>query len=214
MAPSPIGSRAASGDGMPRSRATRRSASLRASKDALHRHMGKRIQSKGVEALRSPVLASRRDPQFANEEPFGRRRVHGPLHDFDQRSFIAARHRQGVWLDGNRTHNGPIMAQWVWQCYRARTNGFGVGTRHQGSSQYGRILTATPPFGADFQRPGTWFAKRPDSDRGWCWIRWMSFGILAPDSARTAAKALRSRIANWPAQVHCVTWCPPRTEER
>src|SRR5215813_4683820 len=81
--------------------------------DSLHSRVWKRVQSEGVEALSSSVLASRSDAQFTKEQPFRRRRMHCALHDLDQGAFIAAPRRNAFGLCDNCTHHAVIMAQWI-----------------------------------------------------------------------------------------------------
>ena len=54
-------------------------------------------EGEGIEALRSTVLASGSDSQFAKEEPFRWQGMHGALHDFDQGDFITAWRRHSGW---------------------------------------------------------------------------------------------------------------------
>src|SRR6516162_8456845 len=165
--------------------------------DALHRRVRKRVQSESIEALSSTVLASRSNAQFTKEQPFGCRRMHGALHDFDQRGFIAASCREFFGLGDYRTHDAVIMAQWICRWRVARTNGFGAGIPHPGSSPSGRISMAAPLSGAEFPRWENWSARRRDSARGWFLIGSMIFNTLELGWGRMAVSERRLHIANW-----------------
>ena len=68
------------------------------------------FRAKASSRCAPPFCRPVRTPQFPQKEPFRWRSVHGALHDFNQSRFIPA--SRALWLRCNRTHNGPIVAQW------------------------------------------------------------------------------------------------------